>query len=186
MVFGLSNRIFSIHKYQKKLAYIKNNDYNINNENYFQNVHGLSKKMKKELKIFSQYLKDNRLKNTSQRAIILKAFLGNELHLSAEDLYNLLKKHFPKIGFSTVYRTLKLLAASGLAKEVDLGDGKSRFEHTYNHEHHDHLICIKCGQCIETMDPEIEHLQDKLAENWGFTPLRHKLEIYGLCKKCKN
>jgi Fur family ferric uptake transcriptional regulator len=77
------------------------------------------------------------------------------------------------------------MCESGLAEEIKVGNKKTRYEQRYGHGHHDHLICLKCGEFTEVNDSKIERLQDKLAEANDFTPLRHKLEIYGLCKKCK-
>ena len=72
----------------------------------------------------------------------------------------------------------------GLCAEIDFGDGIQRFEHKYGHEHHDHLICIKCGRFIEAIKPAIEKMQKVLAKEKGFTITHHKLQIFGFCKKC--
>jgi Fur family ferric uptake transcriptional regulator len=80
---------------------------------------------------------------------------------------------------------MKLLAECGLAREIDLADGITRYEHLYNHEHHDHMICMHCGKSIEFYDPEIEALQDEASEHLGFKVLDHKLQIYGLCGNCR-
>jgi Fur family ferric uptake transcriptional regulator len=96
-----------------------------------------------------------------------------------------MKKTVPEIGYATVHRNLSLLCACGLADEIKIGKQKARYEPKFGHEHHDHLICTKCGRFIEVNDPKIESLQEKLAEANDFLPVRHKLEIYGTCKKCK-
>jgi Fur family ferric uptake transcriptional regulator len=80
---------------------------------------------------------------------------------------------------------MKTICAAGLAEEVDFGDGMTRFEHKYGHEHHDHMICLKCGRFIEVVDTQIERLQEKLAKRHKFTPLKHKMQIIGICKNCK-
>jgi len=141
--------------------------------------------MSKELGIFIDYLRKKDLKLTEQRKEILNVFLKTERHLSVEDLYNIAKRKDPNIGQATVFRTLKLLQEADIAKEVDLGDGKVRYEHKYGHEHHDHLICIRCGRFVEAVDPKIEKLQDNLCKRHGFLPQRHKMEIFGICSKCK-
>lgn len=141
--------------------------------------------MSRELGIFIDYLRKKDLKLTDQRKIILDVFLKTERHLSVEDLYNIAKKKDSSIGQATAFRTLKLLCEADIAKEVDLGDGKTRYEHKYGHEHHDHLVCLECGRFIETMDPKIEKLQDELCKKHGFTPQRHKMQIFGICKKCR-
>lgn len=135
--------------------------------------------------IFTDFLKKKELRNTWQRLNILDAFLSSGGHITADDLYNTLKKKNPDIGSATVYRNLKLMSECGVADEIKIGNKKTRYEQKYGHEHHDHLICQKCARFIEIHDDKIERLQEKLAEANDFIPQRHKLEIYGLCKKCK-
>jgi Fur family ferric uptake transcriptional regulator len=141
--------------------------------------------MKKEFQIFNEFIKSKGLRHTSQREKILDIFLATERHLSCDELYKLAKKKDPAIGYTTVYRTMKLLSELGLCGEIDFGDGVLRFEHKYGHSHHDHLICMKCGRFIEAMNPAIEKLQDKLAKEHGFLPLKHKLQIFGICRRCR-
>lgn len=141
--------------------------------------------MGKATQIFTDFLKKKDLKLTRQRQEILKIFLKTDKHLSVEDLYHIVKKKDTSIGMATVFRTLKLLCESDIAKEVDLGDKRVRYEPKFGHEHHDHLICTKCGKFIEAMDPEIERLQEKLCKKFSFTAHRHRMEIFGLCKKCR-
>jgi len=93
------------------------------------------------------------------------------------------QKH-PRIGYATVYRTLKLLAECGLAEQRHFGDGQTRYEQSDSREHHDHLICTECGAILEFEDPGIERLQLKVAKEHNFTIQRHRLEIYGQCAKC--
>ena len=141
--------------------------------------------MQEEFDEFVDFLKRKNLKLTSQREEILRYFLKIDRHLTVEDLYNVVKKKDPNIGQATVFRTLKLLCEAGLAGEVDFGDKKIRYEHKYGHQHHDHLICVKCGKFIEVTQPEIEKLQDKLCKKFNFSPTWHKMEIFGICKRCK-
>ena len=141
--------------------------------------------MSKELNIFIDFLKKKDLKLTDQRNKILDIFLKIDGHLSAEDLYDIVKKKDPGIGQATVFRTLKLLREADIAKEVDLGDKKVRYEHKYGHQHHDHLVCVKCGRFIEAVDSKIEELQEKLCKRFGFLPQRHKMEIFGVCRQCR-
>jgi len=135
--------------------------------------------------IFSDYLTKKGLRNTWQRTRILDAFLSAGGHITADDLCNALKRKNPDIGSATVYRNLKLMSECGVADEIKIGNKKTRYEQKYGHEHHDHLICTKCGRFIEVHDDKIERLQEKLAEANEFIPKRHRLEIYGLCRKCK-
>jgi Fur family transcriptional regulator, ferric uptake regulator len=140
--------------------------------------------MRKEFLIFDEFIRSKGLRHTPQREKIMGVFLATERHVSAEELYKLVRKEYRDIGYTTVYRTMKLLAESGIAGEIDFGDGTLRFEHKYGHEHHDHLICTKCGRFIEAVKPEIEKLQDTLAKKHGFLPTKHKLEIFGMCRRC--
>jgi len=141
--------------------------------------------MEEEFQILDKFLRKKGLRHTSQREKILDIFLSTEKHVSCEELYKLVRKKDPRIGYTTVYRTLKILSESGLCGEIDFGDGILRFEHKYNHAHHDHLICVRCGKLMEVIDPEIEKLQDNLTKKHKFIPLRHKLQIFGICKRCR-
>jgi len=140
--------------------------------------------MKKEIEILEKFITEKGLRYTPQREEILKVFLSVEKHLSTDELHKIVKKKSPNIGYVTVYRTMKLLEKAGLCNEVNFGDGVSRFEHKYGHEHHDHLICVKCGSYTEVVKPKIEKLQERLAKEKHFTPLRHKLQIFGICSRC--
>ncbi len=139
----------------------------------------------KEKEIFLEHIQKAGLRRTSQRDLILEIFLRTEDHLTSEDLYWLVQKKDPSVGHTTVYRTLKLLTEAGLAREVRFGDGKTYYEHHYNHEHHDHLICTECGKIIEFFSAEIEDLQDKMAEKYGFRLTNHSLRMWGVCGDCQ-
>ncbi len=141
--------------------------------------------MKKELMIFDAFIRSKGHRHTVQRERVLKTFLATESHVSVEELCKLVKKQDKTIGYTTVYRAMKLFSESGLCGEVDFGDGTIRFEHKYGHEHHDHLICIKCGNFVEVVKPQIEQLQENLAKAHGFITVGHKLQIFGICKKCR-
>lgn len=135
--------------------------------------------------IFRNYIREKGLRNTRQREEILNAFLSSEKHITVEDLFSVIKVKNPEIGYATVHRNLSLLRECGLADEIKIGKQKARYEPKFGQKHHDHLICVKCGRFIEVYDTKIEKLQDKLAEANDFIPVRHKLEIYGICKQCK-
>jgi Fur family transcriptional regulator, ferric uptake regulator len=140
----------------------------------------------KETVILQNYLAEHGCKITGQRRRILEAFLATEEHVSAEELYRKLKENEGSgIGLATVYRTLKLLCASGLARELQLTDGVIRYEHHFDHEHHDHLVCLNCGRYIEVSDPQIEALQEQLAQRNRFRILHHRMELYGICGQCQ-
>ncbi len=138
-----------------------------------------------EMQVFMEYLQERKLKLTPHRQLILDTFLIHEGHRSVEDIYRVVREQDPRVGYTTVYRTMKILADCGLAREIDLADGITRYEHLYNHEHHDHMICMQCGKSIEFYSPEIETLQDEASALLGFKVLDHKLQIYGLCSECR-
>ncbi len=141
--------------------------------------------LNKEREIFLEHIQKAGLRRTSQRDLIMEVFLRTEEHLTSEDLYWLVQKDDPSIGHTTVYRTLKLLTEAGLAREVRFGDNKTYYEHHYNHEHHDHMICTQCGKVIEFFSPEIEALQDQTADEFEFKTTHHSLRIWGICKECQ-
>ena len=125
------------------------------------------------------------LRNSRQRDIILDAFLSAAKHITVDELLSIIRTRNPEIGYATVHRNLRLMCESGIADEIKIGREKTRYELKLDQDHHDHLICVKCGNFTEVNDEKIEVLQDRLARAKEFVPLRHKLEIYGLCKKCK-
>ena len=138
-----------------------------------------------ELDVLENYISKHNLKITYQRRTVLKVFLESEKHVSAEELYNTISKSEAKIGLATVYRTLTLLMKSGLASEMDFGDGQKRYEHCYMHDHHDHMLCAECGKIIEFNHPLIEKFQDEVAAQNGFTITSHKLDLIGICGDCR-
>jgi len=144
-----------------------------------------SESVKNAHELFEQYLAEKELRLTPQRRLILDYFLHAEWHQSAEELYRKIRKLEPGIGFSTVYRTLKLLCECRLARELPLGDERSHFEPMHEVHHHDHLVCTGCGKIIEFYCEEIEDLQQKVCEENGFALSSHNHEIYGHCLKCQ-
>jgi len=139
----------------------------------------------KEEEILRRFRLKQGLKHSSKRHEVLKAFLGTEGHIDTQGLYDILRKQGKRIGYSTVWRTLKFLVRAGLAREVRLGDKETRFEHLYAHAHHDHLVCIGCGRTVEFLEPKIEELQDRVAKRHRFNAQHHSLVIYGFCKDCR-
>ena len=139
----------------------------------------------KEIDILEDYISENNLKITKQRRVVLKSFLECNNHVSVEELYNIVLKTEPKIGLATVYRTLSLLTKSGLALEMDFGDGQKRYESSYKSEHHDHMVCTECGKIIEFTHPLIEKYQEEVAKENGFKITSHKLDLFGHCQDCK-
>ena len=134
---------------------------------------------------FREFMLEKGLKSTRQREAVLDEFLRAGSHLSTEELYLRLRRKNPRIGYATVHRTLKLFAECGIAEQRHFGDGQARYEASDLDEHHDHLICIRCGKIVEFEDPRIEQLQDEVARQHGFTIERHRLELYGCCESCR-
>ena len=121
------------------------------------------------------------VKLTEQRKIIAKIMSEANDHPSVDELYNRVSKIDQKISIATVYRTVKLFEEAGIVTKHDFKGGKARYEEL-NESHHDHLIDIKTGEIIEFVDDEIEKLQKKVAEKYGYKLVDHKLELYGVKK----
>ncbi len=136
---------------------------------------------------WAEFQRSRALKTTSQRALIVDVFLSSTDHLSIEELLVKVRERNARVGYATVYRTMKLLAEAGLSAPRQFGDGQTRYEVTgAESPHHDHLICVQCGLVLEFENDQIEQLQDKMAKRLGgFKIVRHKLEIYGLCPKAQ-
>ncbi len=122
------------------------------------------------------------VKLTGQRKIIARVMSEAEDHPDVDVLYNRVTKIDPKISIATVYRTVKLFEEAGILAKHDFKGGKARYEEI-SESHHDHLIDIKSGEIIEFVDDEIEKLQKKVADKYGYDLVDHKLELYGIKKK---
>ena len=122
------------------------------------------------------------VKLTGQRKIIARVMSEAEDHPDVDELYNRVTKIDSKISIATVYRTVKLFEEAGILAKHDFKGGKARYEEI-SESHHDHLIDIKTGEIIEFVDDEIEKLQKKVAEKYGYELVDHKLELYGIKKK---
>ncbi len=130
--------------------------------------------------------KDYRL--TARREGILRVFLEKPgSHLSAEDVYVLLKQSVPEIGLATVYRTLELLAGLDVLRKINLDDGRSRYELEDPEalHHHHHLICVSCGAVAAFADDLLESLEKAVGEREGFKVMDHQLKFYGVCGRCQ-
>ncbi len=122
------------------------------------------------------------VKLTGQRKIIARVMSEAEDHPDVDELYKRVTKIDSKISIATVYRTVKLFEEAGILAKHDFKGGKARYEEI-SESHHDHLIDIKTGEIIEFVDDEIEKLQKKVAEKYGYDLVDHKLELYGIKKK---
>jgi len=143
----------------------------------------VDEKFVKEKEIaFAAFIQRKGLKTTKQRNTIISTFFGLRGHISVEELLVEVKKANPSIGYATVYRTLHLLVESKLVEERRFGDGLARYEGHSDVEHHDHMICVDCGEISEFFNPKLEALQVMLAEENNFEIYSHRLELYGACK----
>ena len=122
------------------------------------------------------------VKLTDQRRVIAQVMSESSDHPDVDELYNRVSKIDPKISIATVYRTVKLFEEAGILAKHDFKGGKARYEEL-SESHHDHLIDVKTGEIIEFVDEEIEKLQQKVAEKYGYELVDHKLELYGVKKK---
>lgn len=131
-------------------------------------------------------VKQKGLKYTEQREIVLNILLNAEDHLSAEDVYASIKKKYPQsnIGIATVYRALSFLEEVDLITSLAFGTEGKKYESNVK-EHHDHLICIKCGKIIEFLDEEIERRQERIAKRNKFKITSHSMQLYGICEDCQ-
>ena len=146
----------------------------------------ISREMVREAEsIFHNHLRHVGLKHTGQRDTILRTFLETRDHLSTDELYRLVKKQDDGIGFTTVYRTLKLLAECGLASEVAFNDGIARYEHQYNRRNHHHMVCTECGSSVEFFSTDIERIEREIGRKHKYLTTRHTFQIYGVCGQCQ-
>ena len=138
------------------------------------------------LEKFQSLLKENTLKFTKQRELVLKFLYDNDGHFTPEDIYTLLKQENPdiNIGIATVYRTLALLETSQIASSISFGVQGKKYELGLK-KHHDHLICTKCGKIIEFFDDVIEERQEAIAKKFNFKMTDHTMKIVGLCENCQ-
>jgi Fur family ferric uptake transcriptional regulator len=140
------------------------------------------------LETYKAYLASHQLKMTNQRKVIISEFVKVGGHLSAEDLFRMVKKKAAGVGLASVYRTINSLVDAGLAVERRFLDRTSVYELEDPAHHHDHLICLRCRKIFEFENEAIEEQQKKVADGLGFALKEHKLELYGWCQRanCPN
>ena len=124
-------------------------------------------------------------KRSSKRDLILNVFLRQEGHLSADDLVDIIRREDQRISRATVYRTLQWMVDAGIARKVDFGEGRFRFEHSYRHPRHFHLICKTCNQSSEFLSSDIEAFIEEIAEARNFAARQSVVQIYGECESCR-
>jgi Fur family ferric uptake transcriptional regulator len=124
-------------------------------------------------------------KRSSKRDFIVNVFLRQEGHLTADDLVDLIRREDQRISRATIYRTLQWMVDAGIARKVDFGEGRFRFEHSYRHPRHFHLICKSCNRSIEFLSSDIEALLEEVAAARNFAPRQSVLQIHGTCEACR-
>lgn len=145
--------------------------------------------MEEQLNRFRKLLKERGLKTTSQRMAILKVLLDQpDSHLTAEEIYDLVKKDWPDIGLATVYRNIQLLSEMNLIDKLNLDDGYVRYEigdqNQQSHHHHHHMICISCGKVFAFQEDLLDNLEQKIEQTTGFVVSDHEVKLYGHCAQC--
>ena len=137
------------------------------------------------IKKFINNLKIDHLKCTPQRLAVLEEMMNSKDHRECEEVYNSLKSKAILVSRATVYRTMDILVKYNFVRKLELGEGKARYEYKAGLGHHDHLICIECGDIIEFINNEIERLQDVVCEHFNFKLVRHIHQLFGICSKCQ-
>lgn len=142
--------------------------------------------MKKKIFEVKDRLAELEYKFTPQRRAVIEVFLNNlSLHLSADEVYDLVRNEYPEIGIATVYRTLDLLVKLDVLQKLNFGDGCSRYELSQSEHHHHHLICLKCGKLIEVAEDLLEKLEETITKENQFEIINHQLKFYGYCSNCR-
>ena len=143
--------------------------------------------MKKDLNEYIQELKQRvkkrGLKHSKQREEILKVLYSAKSHLTPEQIHKEVKKENATIGLATVYRTLAFLEKEELVCSISFGSEGKKYELNRG-SHHDHLICLECGQIVEFFNEELEKIQEEIAKQEGFKLITHQMNLYGICPKC--
>lgn len=137
------------------------------------------------LEHFRRYLRDHRQPVTRQRDRVAEVVLLSDEHLSVEQIRRQLEGRGGGVGLATIYRTLELLEKSGLVRGHDFGQGFRRYEPMPAQTHHEHLICLRCGSVEEFAHERLERMLPIIADEHGFQPERHRVEIYGVCRDCQ-
>ncbi len=133
----------------------------------------------------SHVLKQEQLRYTKQRQAVWDEVKSNDQHRDADQIYIAIRQKGVSVSRATVYRTIDVLAKYNLINRIDIGDGRSRYEHVLNSDHHDHLICSECGEILEFVNEEIETLQHKIAETLQFKLEDHIHQLIGVCRTCQ-
>lgn len=143
---------------------------------------------------FKELLKEKGLKVTNQRLLVLQVLAEHrDQHMTAEDIFELVKEDYPEIGLATIYRTVQLLLEMQLVDRIMLDDGCVRYEigdsvtgESGSHHHHHHLICRACGNVLAFRDDLLDALEEHIGREIGFHVMDHEVKFYGICKDCRS
>lgn len=134
-----------------------------------------------------EILSNTGYKITTQRERILEILLENtDKHMSAEEIYEIIKEDNREIGLATVYRALELFEELDIIHKLNFGDGRSRYELKEEEHHHHHLVCTSCNEVYEVAEDLLEQLEEKIEKKYGFQIMGHHLKFYGICEQCKS
>ncbi|MBI3088559.1 MAG: transcriptional repressor [Candidatus Omnitrophica bacterium] len=138
----------------------------------------------KRFVLVEQLLKERGIRLTSQRSLVVRRAVSH-LHFTAEELVEDVRRMDPTVARGTVYRALALLHEAGILEKHDFWYGPPYYEVTFGKAHHDHLMCMQCGEIIEFQEPRWERLQDEVVKRYGYQLLSHTHKLYGLCPACR-
>ncbi len=145
----------------------------------------MQKSLERYLEDLRSIVKAKGLKHSAQRELVLKALFDASSHLTPEEIYQKVKEENPSIGLATVYRTLSFLEKEKMISSISFGSEGKKYELNRG-DHHDHMICVRCGKIIEFFDEELERLQEEIAKKSGFELLSHQMNLYGVCDECQD
>ena len=141
--------------------------------------------MEEVIELFRSFVTDKNLRNTPEREEIVKEIFSEREHFDVDELYLRLRQKGSRVSKASIYRNLPLIIESGLIREVWHEDGHMHYEPLYGVSHHCHLRCINCGEVIEFVAKEIEGIERRLAEDYDFEIMDHRLNVVGYCSKCR-
>ena len=142
--------------------------------------------MEKVIDLFRSFVSDKNMRNTPEREEIVREIFAEREHFDVDELYLRLRRKRSRVSKASIYRNLPLIMECGLIREVWHEDGHMHYEPLYGVSHHCHLRCIKCGEVIEFIAGEIKMIERRLAEKHNFDIIDHRLNVVGLCSKCRN
>ena len=152
---------------------------------YYRESFSIGSKMKSEIDVFREFIRNKGLRNTPEREQVVKAVFSIHDHFDVDELYLSLRRQNERISKATIYRTIPLLLESGLIQEAYFEGGHLHYEHIYGHDHHCHLRCLECGKVVEFAEETVKDVEQRVGVLYDFLVTGHRLDVYGYCTKCK-